>query len=105
MSMGVMTPKRIQTVLTAFPLNRAVGARPLGTFNFRPDPFRALSSCAPPVLPLVTLAPSSTLGPVTPRQRIVSLDIHSAVTLSAVLALLMGISLRYVLRDYPPTLW
>ncbi|HXH92720.1 MAG TPA: GGDEF domain-containing protein [Thermoanaerobaculia bacterium] len=34
-----------------------------------------------------------------------SLDIHSAVTLSAVLALLMGLSLRYVLRDYPATLW
>jgi diguanylate cyclase (GGDEF)-like protein len=33
-----------------------------------------------------------------------SLDIHSAVTISAVLALLMGISLRYVLRDYPATL-
>ena len=33
-----------------------------------------------------------------------SLDIHSAVTISAVLALLMGISLSYVLRDYPPTL-
>ncbi len=35
------------------------------------------------------------------QARIVTLDIHSAVTLSAVLALLMGISLRYVLRDYP----
>jgi diguanylate cyclase (GGDEF)-like protein len=35
----------------------------------------------------------------------VTLDIHSAVTLSAVLALLMGISLRYVLPDYPATLW
>ncbi len=34
-----------------------------------------------------------------------SVDIHSAVTISAVLALLMGISLRYVLRDYPATMW
>lgn len=33
------------------------------------------------------------------------IDIHSAVTISAVLSLLMGVSLRYVLHDYPPALW
>ncbi|MEP7098769.1 MAG: GGDEF domain-containing protein, partial [Dokdonella sp.] len=33
-----------------------------------------------------------------------SIDIHSAITLSALLALLMGVSLSYVLRDYPDAL-
>ncbi|MEO5595844.1 MAG: hypothetical protein ABIQ97_01670, partial [Lysobacteraceae bacterium] len=32
------------------------------------------------------------------------IDIHSAITISAVLALLMGIGLSYVLRDYPVAL-
>ena len=32
-------------------------------------------------------------------------DVHSAITISALLALLMGISLRYALQDYSPMLW